>query len=319
MASASASASAATGYEALAVRELKSILTERGVDHSACVEKSDLVDLCKGAGGDERWLARIARPGVFRDIEQGTDEWARLQRGSYGIRVDANEIGDILNVSGLAKPLAAYEKIMAQRYKMWGRDEESPQPHAHDHICKPLIAGMYARAMAADLAGGGYFIHPDPDLGMLYGASPDRRIVDPDGSVAALLVIEAPVGRMHTHVKPGIMAQLQYQMWCSGLPVCVFLAVKLDHKDPEKTFPSRTRIFLARVYRSEEYIAWMIPRLLLFSKCLILEQPPPRDLYENEQMGFAPPPKPRIEEVEVETGAEAWRVRPLPQEDIVIE
>jgi hypothetical protein len=316
---ASASASAATAYEGLSVRELKDVLTERGVDHSACVEKSDLVELCKGAGGDEQWLARNVRPGVFHDIEQNTDEWFHIRRGSYGVRVGGSEIGDILNVSGFAKPLAVYEKIIAQRYGLWERDDESPPPCVHGHTCEPLIAEMYARAMKAVLAEGGYYRHSDQDLGELYGASPDRRILGPDGSVVGLLEIKAPYGRMYTHVKPGYMAQIQYQMWCSGLPTCDFLAVKLDHEQPEKTFPSRTRIYLARVWRSDEYIAWMLPRLLLFSKCIILEQPPPRDLYENEQMGYTPPPKPRVQEMEVETGADEWRVRPLPQEDVAVE
>ena len=301
-------AAAGGGFDSLSVRELKDILTERGVDHSTCVEKGDLVALCKGASGDEAMLAKNSRAGVHHAIEQNTSAWFRMRRGNYDVRVGGSEIGVIVGV-GWAKPYSLYEKIVAQTDGTWGNeeDEESPPPCVHGNTCEPLIADMYAHYMKADLGDGGYYQHPDPDLGELYGASPDRRILGPDGEPVALLEIKAPWGMMHTAIKPEYMAQIQYQMWCSGLGMCDFLAVKLDQVNPEKTFPSRIRVFLARVSRSEEYIAWMMPRLFLFSKCLILRQCPERGLYDNEAMGKEVPPKPRVTETLVETSA--WRVQ----------
>lgn len=314
----------ADGFASLTVAELKDLLRDRGVDFSQCVEKDELVALCRrgpgaGAGQDIEMSPTTVQPGVHHDIEQNTKQWFHMRRGEYNVRVGGSEIGVILGVSPWAKPYSLWEKIIAQTDGTWVNDEEDdPPPCVHGHDCEPLIAGMYRHYIIENnkseaeqklvMTDGGYYQHSDPELGELYGASPDRRILNPEtGEVERLLEIKAPYGRMYTHVKPEYMAQIQYQMWCSGVERCDFLAVKLDHDLPEKTIPSKIRVFLARVYRSEEYIKWMIPRLYFFSRCLILRQCPQRDLYDSEATGLEMPPKPRVEEVLVENGA--WKLQ----------
>lgn len=299
---------AADGFDSLSVPELKELLSDRGVDFSTCVEKHELLALCRPDASNETALVRSMLPGVHHDIAQNTKQWFHIRRGDHNVRVGGSEIGVILGVSLYAKPYSLWEKIIAQTDGTWENDEEeSPPPCVHGNDCEPLIAGMYKHYMECELAEGGYYQHQDSDLGELYGASPDRRVLGPTGMTDYLLEIKAPYGRMYTFIKPEHMAQMQYQMWCSGLQRCDYLAVKLDPNEPERTIPSKIRVLLARVYRSDEYIAWMIPRLYYFSKCLILRKCPPRDLYESEEMGLVPAPKPRVEEVVIENGA--WKLQ----------
>lgn len=328
------------GFADLSVPELKDLLQQRGVDYSLCVEKNELISLCRRTAPDTPdTSAAVVAPapaptitnnntdnvemtlveGVHHDIEQNTKQWFHIRRGDYNVRVGGSEIGVIVGVSPWAKPYSLWEKIIAQTDGTWINDEEeNPPPCVHGNNCEPIIAGLYKYYIMEHskneaeqklaMLDGGYYQHPDTEFGELYGASPDRRILDPEVGVTTRLVeIKAPFGRMYTHVKPEYMAQIQYQMWCSGIERCDFLAVKLDHDTPEKTIPSKIRVFLARVYRNEEYIQWMIPRLYLFSRYLILRQCPPRDLYESEATGLEIPPKVRVEEVHVDTGA--WKLQ----------
>jgi len=307
----------------LSVDELKDLLQQRSVDFSNCTEKRELVELCLrsspgASASSDGDVTMVTAPGVHHDIAQNTKQWFHMRRGDFGVRVGGSEIGVILGVSPYAKPYSLYEKIIAQEDGTWENDEEQPDPCLHGHDCEPLLAGMYKHYIMENskdeteqklaMMEGGYYQHPHEQLGELYGASPDRRIIDPaEGKPVRLLEIKAPYGRMYTHVKPEYMAQIQYQMLCSGIDRCDFLAIKLDHEMPEKTIPSKIRVFLARVYRSDEYIEWMMPRLYYFSRCLILRKCPERDLYDSEATGLEMPPKVRVDEVYVENGA--WTVQ----------
>ena len=318
--SASSDASAPLSYASLPVKELKSILAARGVDFSDCVEKEDLIERCKQHAGAEALLSRAGGPpGVHHLIEQNTPKWFHMRRGDYDVRIGGSEIGVVTGVSVFSKPYSLWEKIIGQTDGTWENSSETIPACEHGDACEPLIADMYARYTKADLDAGGYYQHPHPQLGELYGASPDRRILSkggegnpvPAGETVGLVEIKAPFGRMYTHVKDDHMAQIQYQLWCSGLEYCDYVAVKLDHNTPEKTFPSNVRVLLARVYRSEEYIQWMMPRLFLFSRCLILRVKMPPGLYDDEKMGKEDPPNPRVELTVVENGA--WVVQKCKQ------
>jgi hypothetical protein len=187
---------------------------------------------------------------------------------------------------------------------------------------------MFADKMDLKLRPGGYYRHSDADLGQFYGASPDRLVLSrgadidgvPLGDVCALLEIKAPFVRMYTDVAPHYMAQMQFQMWVSGVPLCYYLAVKLRHdkreeqgtgRGPRSTPPGETRVFLGLVHYSPEYAAWMIPRLFFFTRCLVERTKPPTNLYESEAAGYEAPPAPRVELINVPDGA--WRARPNPR------
>lgn len=330
-----ASAPEADGFGSLSVPELKDLLDDRGVDHSGAIEKGDLVRLVRTGADGQMTFARAIAPGQFHNIQQTSPEWFHIRRGEYGVRLGGSEVGFAVGVSPWTKPFQLYDEIVAKEEGTWVSDPDDDKSALnHGNDCEPLIAGMYDYYVLGDgrvpekdkndidegappkplpprqftLSEGGYYQHSDEYLGELYGASPDRRIMSKaTGKVEHLLEIKAPYGRMHVCVKPEYMAQMQYQMWCSGLDQCDFLVIKLDQQLPEKTIPSKIRVFYAHVPRSEAYIKWMLPRIFYFSRCLILRQRPARDLYENEMTGFDPPPHVDVEEVIVPNGA--WRLQ----------
>jgi putative phage-type endonuclease len=261
---------------------------------------------------------------VHDPIEQNTREWYFMRRGTHKMRVGGSEIGIILGLSRFAKPFSLWEKIIAQQDGEWEQDGDNPEACVHGHTCEDIIADLFADKMGLRLRLGGYYRHHDADLGQFYGASPDRLVIRrgvgldgaPAGDVVeALLEIKAPFTRMYTDIAPHYMAQVQYQMWVSGVPQCYYLAVKLRHDKPEEqgtgrgprsTPPGETRVLLALVHYSPEYAAWMIPRLFFFTKCLVERTKPPTDLYESEATGYEAPPVPRVEMFSVPNGA--WRV-----------
>ena len=262
---------------------------------------------------------------VHNPIEQNTKDWFFMRRGEHKVRVGGSEIGVILGQSRFAKPFSLWEKIIAQQLGDWETDDEMPEPCTHGHTCEDIIAEMFERMMSIKLLSGGYYRHSDEDLGQFYGASPDRLVLSrgqhidgvPEGEVCALLEIKAPFQNMYTDVAPQYMAQIQYQMWVSGVPTCYYLAVKLRHDKieelgtgigPRSTPPGETRVLLTVVHYSPEYAAWMIPRLFYFTRCLVEQRKPPTDLYDSEATGYEAPPTPLVECITVQTGA--WRSRP---------
>lgn len=269
--------------------------------------------------------ARLCQPSerqhhvVIQDI---SGQWGKMRRGPEEMRIGGSEIGDAIGLSVYAFPIDLYNKMLAQQDGTWADDFES-KACDHGTTCEDIIAEMFARYMKRDLQDGGYFAHPDANfLGHLYGASPDRIVLSrgpalddgvPAGEPYALLEIKAPFGEtlaMHNTY----LAQMMYQMWCSGIPRCYFSAVKLrpDATDsigagigPRSTPPGETRVLLRMVHYSEAYMTWAIPRLLYFSNCIATRTPPPRELYTSEVYGREATPDVRIDEVNVEVGS--WR------------
>lgn len=263
---------------------------------------------------------------VHNPVEQNTAEWFFMRRGENKMRIGGSEIGTVLGINRFAKPYSLWQKIIAQQDEEWDTDEDMPEACAHGHTCEDIIAEMFADKMEYKLRDGGYYRHADEDLGEFYGASPDRLVMSrgrgldgvDEGEVCALLEIKAPFRNMYTDISPTYMAQMQYQMWVSGLTKCFFLAVKLRHdkldeqgtgRGPRSTPPGETRVYLALVHYSPEYMTWAIPRLFYFSQCIVERTEPPHDLYESEVTGLEVPPAPRVEIYNVQKGA--WRSRPF--------
>ena len=250
-------------------------------------------------------MAAVPR-GTHYAIDQNSPQWSHMRRGEHGIKLGASEVGAAAGLSNFTRPWQLWEKLMG----FVPREEETPEPCKHGHLCEPLIAGMYRRyvvekeSMDLMVQEGGYSDAPD-GLEKLYGSSADRlvRDVGTTGSVVRLAEFKAPWTRMPTSIRPEYEAQMQFQMYCYGVRECDFMAVKLDRNQPEKTPPSRVRVFLARVEYSQEYIDWLLPRLFLFSKSLIEKKKPSHDLYETIEKGFEPPPPLKIKETFVENGA----------------
>lgn len=256
-------------------------------------------------------------------VEQNTPAWYFMRRGPHKMRVGGSEVSVIVGIDGFAKAYSLYDKICKQQDGLWPKEEGSPAPCVHGNTCEDMIADVFAEKMEYTLLPGGYYRHSDPDLGHFYGASPDRLVLSKDartdgapvGEVCALLEIKAPYGRMYQEVKPEHMAQMQFQMWVGGVPRCYYLAIKLRHDaedemgtgyGPRSTPPRETKVLLAVVHYSAEFVAWMIPRLFYFTKCVAERTEPPHDLYDNEASGYEAPPIPRVEYVTVPMGS--WRV-----------
>ena len=267
---------------------------------------------------------------VHNPVEQNTREWYFMRRGEHKMRIGGSEIGVVLGQSHFAKPHSLWQKILAQQDEEWERDEEMPEPCVHGHTCEDIIAEMFEDKMGLSLRPGGYYRHPDEALGEFYGASPDRLVISrsikedgvPPGEVCALLEIKAPFRNMYTNIAPQYMAQMQYQMWVSGIRKCYYLAVKLRHdkmeeqgtgRGPRSTPPGETQVYLALVNYSEEYMIWALPRLFYFTECLVERKEPPHDLYDSEVSGYEVPPVPKVSVYTIQKGA--WRARPSNAQD----
>jgi len=325
-AAAAVAATTPTDPETLDDDQLKAFLLARGVKIGTVTNRKSLLSELGRLQYAE--LAIQCRPDQrqHNPVEQNTKEWFFMRRGVHKMRVGGSEIGVILGLSKFAKPFSLWEKIIKQQTNDWEDDEDGmPEACAHGHTCEDIIAEMFEDNMGLRLLAGGYYRHPDAHLGDAYGASPDRLVLSrgmmedgvPEGEVFALLEIKGPFYNMYTDVAPQYMAQMQYQMWVSGLPRCYYLAVKLRHDTadeigtgigPRKTTPSETRVLLNIVHYSREYAEWMIPRLFYFTKCLVEKREPPHDLYDTAATGSEPPPSPRVDVVPVPNGA--WRARP---------
>ena len=82
-------------------------------------------------------------------------------------------------------------------------------------------------------------------------------------------------------------------MWITKKPWCDYMAVKLDHLNPEKN-AENAPFLLRRVYYSRDFVMnWMLPRIFYFSKCLMNNEKPPNLLYRNIKV--CKPPKVKIE------------------------
>lgn len=259
---------------------------------------------------------------LHNPVEQNTPERGFIRRGEHGSRLGGSEVDVVLGISDRAKPCDLYGKIIAEQDGTYVYDDVPKPACVHGNTCEEIIAEMFARNQGVSLQPGGYYRHPEESLGQFYGASPDRLVLSrglkedgaPEGEVCALLEIKAPYEGMYADIPKQYMAQMQYQMWVSGVTKCFFLAVKLRRDKPEEqstgrgprsTPPGETHVHLSLVHYSKEYMTWALPRLFYFSKCCAERTPPPRELYTSEEFGLEDPPAPTVQTYNIQRGA--WR------------
>jgi exodeoxyribonuclease (lambda-induced) len=239
-------------------------------------------------------------------VVQNTPEWHDIRRGPWGIRIGASEVGTVCGINPYTAPFSLYDKITNRLDGKPQPETDTPEACIHGHRAEPFIADMYATFTGKRIREGGFFEHTDPELSAAFGCSPDRLVLDKKtGEAKGLVEIKAPFYRMHDDIKPYYMAQVQYQLYITGLSWCDFVVVKLNQNTPHATPPRDVRARVWRVYRNEKYINdWMLPRLRFFVAALINRQRPHPDLFKTENLGLAPPPKVVVEE----KPAQAWRV-----------
>lgn len=179
---------------------------------------------------------------------QGSAQWFEDRLGN----VTASRIADVINFRRDGKPSEARKRYMAEIIA------ERLTGETYEHfVSKPMQWGIdtepYARA--AYEAKRGVFVDevgyvPHPVIGRA-GASPDGLVGD-DGSIE----IKCPQTANHIQTliegvaDPQYMPQMQWQMACDHREWVHFVSY-----DPR--LPAPMDLFIARVDRDPEYIAWL--------------------------------------------------------------
>ena len=187
------------------------------------------------------------RVAVYGGIEQGSEEWLKIRLG----KVTASGVADVLakTKTGVSASRGNYLiKLAIQRVTgvveesytndamQWGIDNE-----AQARVAYEVVSGNFVDQIA-------FVDHP---MISWFGASPDGLVND-DG----LVEIKCPNSATHwSYIKDDgpptkYYIQMQAQMACTGRAWCDFVSF-----DPR--MPERSRLFIKRVMREDDYIAEM--------------------------------------------------------------
>ena len=187
------------------------------------------------------------RVAVYGGIEQGSEEWLKIRLG----KVTASGVADVLakTKSGVSASRGNYLiKLAIQRVTgvveesftndamQWGIDNE-----AQARVAYEVASGNFVDQIA-------FVDHP---MISWFGASPDGLVND-DG----LVEIKCPNSATHwSYIKDDgppnkYYIQMQAQMACTGRSWCDFVSF-----DPR--MPERSRLYIKRVMREEQYISLM--------------------------------------------------------------
>lgn len=202
---------------------------------------------------------------------QGSPEWLAARLG----RVTASRVADVIarTKSGPAASRTNYaaeliaERLTgrpAERYRsaemIWGNETE------------PQACAAYSFRCDTDVAPAGFVAHPSIAMS---GASPDG-LIGTDG----LLEIKCPNTATHldallrAHVPERYVAQMQFQMACTGRAWCDFVSF-----DPR--LPEPMRLFVARLVREEPRILALEGEVERFLAEIATRIERLRDAYEN--------------------------------------
>ena len=187
------------------------------------------------------------RIAVYGGIEQGTEEWLKIRLG----KVTASGVADVLakTKTGVSASRANYLiKLAIQRTTgqieegftndamQWGKDHE-----AQARVAYEVVSGNFVDQV-------GFVEHPSIKW---FGCSPDG-LINNNG----LVEIKCPNSATHwSYIKDDgpptkYYIQMQAQMACTEREWCDFVSF-----DPR--MPERSRLFIKRVDREDEYIAEM--------------------------------------------------------------
>ena len=187
------------------------------------------------------------RIAVYNGIEQGSEEWLKIRLG----KVTASGVADVLakTKSGVSASRGNYLiKLAIQRVTgvveegftndamQWGIDNEDQARVAYE-----VASGNFVDQIA-------FVDHPTIAW---FGASPDG-LINQDG----LVELKCPNSATHwSYIKDDgpptkYYIQMQAQMACTGRSWCDFVSF-----DPR--MPERSRLFIKRVMREDDYIAEM--------------------------------------------------------------
>ena len=205
--------------------------------------------------------------------DQGSIEWLAARVG----KVTASRVADVIATTktGYGASRANYmAELIAERLTGQPAERYTNAAMAHGTATEPEARDLYAFMVDAEVEQVGLVEHP---IVADSGASPDGLVGD-DG----LVEIKCPNTATHIETLLGqtvpakYVTQMQWQMACTGRQWCDFASY-----DPR--LPESMRIFIQRVERDEEYIAWLETEVTKFLTELDEKVAALRAIYEPQR------------------------------------
>jgi putative phage-type endonuclease len=205
--------------------------------------------------------------------DQGSIEWLAARVG----KVTASRVADVIATTktGYGASRANYmAELIAERLTGQPAERYANAAMAHGTATEPEARDLYAFMVDAEVEQVGLVEHP---IVADSGASPDGLVGD-DG----LVEIKCPNTATHIETLLGqtvpakYVTQMQWQMACTGRQWCDFASY-----DPR--LPESMRIFIQRVERDEEYIAWLEAEVTKFLTELDEKVAALRAIYEPQR------------------------------------
>ena len=206
-------------------------------------------------------------------MTQGTPEWHAARLG----KVTASRLVDVLAKvkNGEAAARANYRaELVAERLTGKHADGFVNAAMKWGTEAEPLARAAYEAEFGLLVQEVGLIDHPSIPM---TGASPDGLV-----SIDGLIEIKCPETKAHINTllrkaaPEQYIPQMQWQMACTGRQWCDFASY-----DPR--LPESMRIFIQRVERDEEYIAWLETEVTKFLAELDEKVAALRAIYEPQR------------------------------------
>jgi len=203
-------------------------------------------------------------------MEQGSAEWLAIRCG----KVTASRVADVVakTKTGYGASRANYmADLIAERLTGAPADRFTNAAMAHGTATEPEAREFYEFMAGVEVKQVAFVPHPTIAMS---GASPDGLVGD-DG----LVEIKCPNTATHIDTLLGItgpsryMAQMQWQMACTGRAWCDFVSY-----DPR--LPESMRLFFSRIIRDDPMIAVLTDEVIKFLAELDAKVEALRALYE---------------------------------------
>lgn len=194
---------------------------------------------------------------IYKDIEQGSEEWFALKLG----KVSASKIADVMSRGkGSAEPAGVRNyraAIVCERLTGQREETYTNGAMARGTELEPMARECYEFLTGATVEQVAFVDHPTIKLA---GCSPDG-ILDGGG----LIEIKCPNTATHIEYLLGkvpptqYIPQMQFQMACTGATYCQFVSY-----DPR--LPEDLQLFVAKLDRDDAYITQMENAIIAFQE-----------------------------------------------------
>ncbi len=207
------------------------------------------------------------------EIVQGSPEWLAIRCG----KVTASRVADVVakTKTGYGASRANYmAELIAERLTGAPAERFTNAAMAHGTATEPEAREFYEFMAGVDVKQVAFVPHPAIAMS---GASPDGLVGD-DG----LVEIKCPNTATHIDTLLSVtgpsryMAQMQWQMACTGRQWCDFVSY-----DPR--LPESMRLFTSRIVRDDPLIAELSDEVTKFLAELEAKVAALRALYEPQQ------------------------------------